>query len=572
MKRDAMERARAYLRAREGLTAALIAAGFLLACACVQRVTFLTNDDNAIAFALAGYQTGAPYPYALFINCLLGYAVSGLYTLLPNVPWWTTLQLLSLLLAYTGVGAALLRVSVRRSGRMWLGLALYGTFLLLCCIRPVIQMTYTVTAAALGACGAALSAAAAREEDARRRRIYALLGLLAVILAFLYREETGFAALCFYLAAQLYRALAGGWKCALALLIAAATLCGAAFAFNNAMRARVDGAAYTEFFHWRERFTDYPRDSYAENPALYASVGWDEPLYDLTNNWCFLDERIDAASLRTITTGSEERGSSLGEALQTLLRFFREEVAASRWPLLALALLAYFISARTNDKRNRAALLAALAALLGGAALCVYLCLGGRFLLRTFQVVALPCAALTLCLAADASLPSVPSLGRIRGVFAAICLLIGLMTGVPEAVDLRRNGPDLMLGDARAVNAYALAHPDSTYIRDVYAAPDIDAQTVYPAEKPVNLISWGGCGMRSEAYRRQLAANELDADAYAELFLREDVYFLTRAGSAQESVLRRYFDARYGDARFTLVDTIAEQYAVYSVSTVPGDA
>ena len=576
-RRGFFTRAAAWLTAHEGLTAALVAALFLCVAALVQQISFATNDDNAVAFALAGYQTGAPYPYALFINCLLGYLVSGLYAVLPAVPWWAALQLLALFFSFTGVGAALLRVCARHGRPLWGGLCLYAAFLLLFCLQPVILLTYTVTAAALGACAAALTAAAAREPDAKRRRLYRALGLAAVVGAFLYREETGFAALCFYGAALLYQALSGGWKRALLLLAAAALLCGGAFAFNNAMHARVDGPAYTAFFRERERFTDYPRDAYADNPALYEAAGWDEPLYRLADEWYFLDERIDAASLRTITEGSAAQRVPLSEALTSFADAFGEDPAARCMPLYFLLAAAFLIGARLcggqeqgkgkGKRQNRACLLTGLAALLGGACLCLYLCIHGRFPLRSMQVVALPCAALVTALAADAETGGGTAGKRTFAAFAAAALLCALCGGVQEARELRHNGPAQMLSDARAVNAYVLAHPDGVYIRDAYSAPDIDAFTVYPgdSEKPVNLLSWGGCGMRSEAYRRQLAVNGLQ-EGYAELFRQEGVYFLTATGSAAETALRAYLAARFGEAVvFTQSDTIGERFSVYRI-------
>ncbi|MEG1755970.1 MAG: hypothetical protein RR224_01705 [Clostridia bacterium] len=567
------------------LFSAGIAALTMLLFSKVQTISYLTNDDNAIAFALAGYQTGAPYPYALFINCLLGYLVSMLYTLLPAVPWWPVLQLCVIFLSLTVIGSVLLRLGERQGRSVFLPLMLYGSLLLLCALQPVVLLTYTVTAAFAGAAGVALLVCAVG-ENIKKRRILNLFGVLALFGSFLWREETGFVMLCFFAVACVYRVLLPLWEqklmrkldgqqrqCAVYLrdtavcFLAVALLCGGAFCLNNAMRARVDGKRYTAFFQYRERFTDYPRDTYAENPELYASVGWDETVYALADNWCFLDERIQADTLKKITEGSTHwTMPSLRTAAMELSTWLHEEPSA--WMtvcVLLCLLLAAIYQFLKNGRRNPSALIALLCCLLGGMALCVYLCLSGRFLLRTFQVVAIP--AITLSMALFLELPKTQR--RIDHVALAIVLggimVASLLSGVLQAKELRVNSPKQLLADCRSVHAYVLAHPQDVFVRDTLTFNDIDAFATFPDGKPINLLSWGGCGMRSEAYHRQLAANGITAQ-YADLFRAENVYFITSAQRTDAGeLLLNYLKTVQGASGYARVDTIGSEIAVYKV-------
>ena len=68
---------------------------FSLACALVivgvaaslSTLTFFDNDDLNIAWALAGYRTGTPSFAHPFINCIMAFLTSALYTVLPQLPW-----------------------------------------------------------------------------------------------------------------------------------------------------------------------------------------------------------------------------------------------------------------------------------------------------------------------------------------------------------------------------------------------------------------------------------------------------------------------------------------------------
>ena len=325
MKKHPMMRIYGSFWGRLVLVWALVAV-LLSAFSAVQTVSYLTNDDNAIAYTLAGYNTGAPSPYALFINCLLGFPVSALYTSAPGVAWWAVLQLAAIAVSAAVIGACMLRAGQRRGAPLIVMLAGFALLLLLLLLQPVVEPTYTVTAAVIGTAGCALVVCAAEEPRRGKRIALDVLSCALLLLAFLYREETGFALLCFYFAACAYRAFVAvrgggadfaaarpgetpgsvpeteragageparaaglrrrGLKRACALFFAALIVCMAAFWINNALQTAYHGAEYRTFFHYRERFTDYPRDTFLENPALYESVGWDEALYDLADHWC----------------------------------------------------------------------------------------------------------------------------------------------------------------------------------------------------------------------------------------------------------------------------------------------
>ncbi len=606
--------------------AAAVAAVLLCACSAVQTVSYLTNDDNAIAYTLAGYHTGEPSPYALFINCLLGFPVSALYTAAPGVPWWAALQLAAIALSTVVIGACMLCMGWRRAVPLWLSLAVFAALTVLLLLQPVVELTYTVTAAVLGSAGCALILCAAEETGRTKRTVLDALGCSFVVGAFLYREETGFALLSFLFAACGYRALlavrkgaaqenapetqgpgaevqagkkAGSrtgallrlerpkaapdtmqnetvWRrgAARACLLFLATLgaCLAAFALNNALQEAHHGMEYWEFFRYRERFTDYPRDSYSENPALYEGVGWDETLYGLADRWCFMDARINTASLKAIAESTSAHGATLARAAADCLAVIDGALPLRMTTFFLLCAGTVALCAWWRDRRRWPETAALLCVLLGSALLCLLLGLGGRFLERTFRVVAIPACVLAALLAMRLYAPRAPRRDRAGFVvFAAAAAVLALTAGVLQARELRVNSPKYLLAESRAVTAYALAHPQNVYFRDTYVVTDVDATTTYPMEKPVNLISWGGCEMHSATARKQLAANGLST-GYADVFREEAVFFITRADSAEYAAMERYLLKNRHGARLEQVDVVLDGIAVYKAVFPGSDA
>ena len=578
---------------------AAVTALALCAFSAVQTISYLINDDNAIVYSLAGYHTGTPVPYALFINCLLGYVVSGLYTATPAVPWWAVLQLVTVAIAMTTVGACLLSVGRRRGAPLALPVTIHGALLLLICLQPVVELTYTVTAAILGGAGVTLAICAAGVQSPGKRLAERILAGAFVVTAFLYREETGFAVLCFLFAACGYgvltalatgkgaelvsdapnnpeeamagepssnvRATRSPGKLALEnglLFLITLALCLGAFVFNNGMQRAYHGNDYRTFFTYRERFTDYPRDSYDQNPELYASVGWDKAVYDLADQWCFMDPRINAETLKTITEEGTTQRPSVVEAAQASL-----EVAEESLPLrltgaflLCVGVMALYCWFRRRQRWPEAVGVACM--LLGSAVLLLMLGLSGRVLERAVRVVAIPACMTTALLVLAMFSPSGQRENRMAFVaFAGIAAVLSVLAGGFQAKELRVNGPQLLLAQSRAVTAYAMEHPDNAYVRDAYVITDVDAITVYEEAKPTNLISWGGCEMHSRTANEQLALNGLDS-CYADILLKPNVYFISRPGSTEYAAMEQYMAQVYG-AELTLIEMITDTAGVY---------
>lgn len=559
------------------LLALALSLALLLAACLIETPTYYENDDSNIAFALAGYRSGEPYPTHPFINCILGFAVSGLYRLIPAVPWWTVCQLVAILLSMTAVCASALKLAYRRRAPMlsvlagfcvwYAGLMFYATALL----------TFTLTSAAAGTAAMALVLSDEADDAPRLRAGRDVLSCLFLALSFLFRNSGGISMLCFYAGAlvfRLFRALAiktpGKRKVLLrtgALGVSALALSALLIAVNAYGLRACNEEGFTEFDHYRSMFLDYPHDTYAENPALYASVGWDETLYSMMDKWYFMDGRINADTLRAIYEGSAPHTVTAAGALEQIGQVLtRQEPAAyqAAMPVLALLLaLALYLRRR----KEPLPLLFALAMFFGMCILALYLCLQSRFLLRTLQLLAIPAAAaiLLLCLRLlPETAETEPAGGRGTAVLTWVLALALLVPAYKSARVVAGYDSSALLDESRAVISYAMAHPENVYIRDTYVGNNYDAWTVYPDAKPVNLMDWGGTSTMTGFWALQLQANGIEPFT-AEAFLGERVYYIGNADGPEKAAFEAYLAAVLG-ARLETVEQITDSAAVYRVA------
>ncbi len=556
------------------------------------KVTFLNNDDANILYALAGYRSGAPYPTHRFINVALGLLISGLYRAAPSIPWWTVCQLTMLFAALTVIGACALKLADRALLPLWAALGLIALLYMTVFVYPVAWIAFTLTAGMLGTAACALIVAIDWERDARLQRRASAAGAVALLLlCFFTRNSSGYSMLCFAAAAALYQLIKAPVRmrvrvaCALAAGVAAAAL---AVCLNNWGVARYNPPYYAEFEAARGHFIDYPHVTYEEDPAFFASLGWDKTIYDLADNLCYLDTAVNAETMNAIAAYpyAEDAGMlrRLAGALAYGEAFFRGS-GVSQYMLAVPVLLTLWLLALCIRRRGKSAELPIACAVAAGAfLLCFYLCFAGRFPVHTFMLIAIPTTVmewlLLLCMWGEKRTFTQNKQigGEKRKYIARYLQFVGIfLTSAAVAWSLGMTQKTLFDTDRTALveqnaaaETYAMEHPDNIYLTDVTSLENIGAFTVYPEEKPVNLIDWGGTGMHSGWKEAQLAANGL-ASLSAGLFRQENVYFITAVDSDKLAMLDAYLTAHAGAVGYTCIEPVADGLAAYRFSFDGGE-
>mgnify|MGYP002550563335 CR=1 FL=1 len=128
------------------MSTALMAAIFLFG-----DLKYAMNDDTAILRQYMGFGTGAIPEAHAFLHPLLSTPLRWLGLAAPEVPWFSWMQLTLLWLACMVSVKALMQCFAHRGRSPWLGAAAGAVYLTLFGMTYACHVTFTVTAAVLGA-------------------------------------------------------------------------------------------------------------------------------------------------------------------------------------------------------------------------------------------------------------------------------------------------------------------------------------------------------------------------------------------------------------------------------------
>ena len=370
---------------------------------------FPTNDDTYAQLIMAGKVSPEPAGYVTFINYCLCWAVSRLFLLIPNVPWWTFVHIFALFLAITFITRTALVISeaFRLKQPKWIKILLFvlGDTLLFGVL--VARMQFTTTGSVLMAAAIFGSCAWVGLKDIQQSSWISGVVWPALLggLGYSFRPQSGYLGFVF-------------WACAIvgAVLITHSKSIKERLKVNKLSLIAFVGTilvsaslfvAHTVAFlspQWQSElrlayeladFTDYPRMPYEKDPGLYESVGWDEDLLELAGNWFFMDERINSSALEQINDGNQAWLNILlenpGGTLRSRLGELTKPVGMSYLALFVVSVL--LISYLGNNKSSRV-----LSALVGVLAFSLlgYLAIRGRLPERAELSVLIPAIA---CLA-----------------------------------------------------------------------------------------------------------------------------------------------------------------------------
>ena len=549
-------------------------------------ITFLTNDDTSIMYTFAGYFTGEPYPIHGFVNLPLGYVTSLLYMLAPSVPWWPVLQLLCVAISIWVIFYTLWDIGDANGVSAWImalvNVLLYATVL----VYAVVRLSFTLTACMLGTAGILrLLSADTGGEAGEPLSFCAMLESLALMIAcFLFRNSTGYSMVCFWAAGVVYHALNTlvRWKKPerkrellriLAYAVGCLAVFGALVWLNNWSYENMNPEGYAAFEDARGRYQDFPHVTYEEDPAFFASLGWDVEIYNLVENSCLIDPHVTAESLNAILDYDMGAPAPLTERIVSALQygeaFFRGNGPAQYMltvPVLT-AIWAFYFFLRERKRGVEALIVFGLA--LGSFLLCLYLCFVERLILRAYQVIAIPAAAMmpALCLRirGQRERPAKPKAAVALRVALILLSILALGWGVTKNVFwMGQFDPRQGEQDMRTAEAYVMEHSENVYVVMPNFIFNNEAFKTYPDEKPTNLIDWGDTGMYSGWKTRQLERNGIDSFT-PDVFRKGNVYLMGTYDGKELRVLLDYLVKDAGAKDYERVDTVGEGYAVFKV-------
>ena len=570
---------------------------------------FFINDDENIMYTLSGYYSyGLPTDHS-FVNFCLSYILRFFYRVFPAIQWYGVFHMAVLIVSVTLIFKSVLRECYKNGFPFLWGFLADVLLFAAIYLFPTTLFQFTTTSAFAGAAACVLLLEADLEKDKRGQLVFDLIFSVGLfVLCYLHRKNTGYVVICFYLGTLAYhflklvlpresapsgngvnaekrsRPVLGrkkGFRNLLIVSISAALLLGSAIVADAQIRSTPDWDYFYEYDNARFKATDYPHDSYTENPELYESLDWTPELYELgmTNWWFLMDPRINAETFTAISeTGYfKERSINLHEMLSIgkamVLTNHVSIIATISCVVLGLIFLLLCIFEK-NKKMHLDDILYGLGILFGSVLLCLFLCYRQRFPLRAFHTICLPFVSINSILIFR--MFSLSDNGKKRKLttifFSILCCAMICVTGYINTQTTVAQAKDRVEKSLRTlkIEQYAMEHPENLYVYDVSLTFRYLPFTVYSGQYPSNLFFWGGMGWKSPCYYLQLYRNGLD-ELYSDVLFKDNVYYITWNGYAPKKQtmrqrLEKYMDATYGDCEFDLVESISNQIDVYKIT------
>jgi len=557
---------------------------------------FFINDDENIMYTLSGYYTyGKPFDH-YFVNFCLSFFLRLLYSVMPFVQWYGVFHVTVLIVSVALVFKTTMRYCYRQGIPFIVSLLMnltlyYGIF-----VFPSILMQFTTTAAFAGAAACVLLFGIDLRYDSKHLILMdSALSILMLLLSYMHRKNTGMIIFCFYFGTAVYHFAKHYFsrrrfkrtfrlkslKRLGAIVLSCVILLGAVTFINKVARSNEEWKTYLEYEDARFRVTDYPHDSYDDNPELYKSIHWPKELYNLAGKswWFFMDPRINVPAFRKIAvTGFYDKTRhTIQAAIQVAYNLWSNEPIARiliRIFSIGLFIVICFLVVCTEEfRRKRWEYLYGLCILLGTLVLCCVLCYRQRLPLRAFHAITLPFVSLWAVLILRL-IPTKKEIGwsskarTLVSIGLVIVILISGLINISEAKKLT-DTKRAQTAHTLSVEQYVMDHQDQLFVYDVSLTFRYEPFTVYRGKYPSNLMFWGGMGYRSPAFHDQLAANGLDT-LYSNELLKDNIYYITRDSFVASDLtmrdrLERYMDVTYGDCDFIKLEDHEDSFSVYKI-------
>ena len=519
------------------MSAALMAAIFLFG-----DLRYAMNDDTAILRQYMGFGTGEIPEAHAFLHPLLSTPLRWLGLAAPEVAWFSWMQLALLWLAGAVSVKALMQCFAKRGLSMAAGAGAGAVYLTLFVMTYACHVTFTVTAAVLGA-AAVLQLCSIDGERYTDGQIFRSL-LLALALTAL----CGGLRLICVLPVALFCALAlvplamrdfgfgrkkkRSWK---PLLCGVCVIVLALGAMPVWRAAKMKAAGMEDYLNWQDangRVLDYYEVTNLTEEELELA-GWTRKEADLLAQWCFLGSELTEESFQRLAGALESQSKTglsarLQSAWQKVTALPEADPVAGRsaLALLAALLLCALGLAFKREERLWPGLTLA-AGLLAVGAFLMYLGWNGRLPVRAALQAVLPYGALVFGLL-PVCLPKKPGKATKPVLAAGTALLLALTVcyAAPTVQALAKPAEDPeALDPFSTLDMMAAEDPECLYFYDESLCAD---SRMFPGTEygiPANLLFWGGWTFRSPEYMKCLSRFGISEEEMdTTLFLRDDVY------------------------------------------------
>ena len=306
-----------------------------------------TNDDVGMNLGVAGVAyVSEPGEHLVYTNVLLGYPLSRLYRLAPDVPWYGLYQLLAVVSSAAAINTLLL--SINRSWKQWILMCLHFFAAIAPCL---ISIQFTKTAFLATEAGLLLLLAPCFREECWPRG-WTIAGIALLLLGAAIRFDAfllSLIAMAPIIAVAVWNGSSRPWKRVLTPLLMTLACCvllqcadRAYYAASPAWRDFLEFNGYRHHIITRHGTLRYDEKT---KPAFDA-VGWSRNDYTMLATWFCSDRRIySTAKLRQFAHEIAKVETTVNGPRQVAARV--QPSAATVWLWLFIAANLLSLSTRT---------------------------------------------------------------------------------------------------------------------------------------------------------------------------------------------------------------------------------
>lgn len=508
-------------------------------------IKFTTNDDARIMYALAGYASGDPYPGQSFINYFLGLLISLFYMIVPFVPWYFVYHVVAMFISETVIFYCFYKIAFRKQMSLWFPVCLQVFSLIFVFLISLVSIQFSVTSTILGTSAVVVMASKEFTDEARTQYSIYFYCVIAMLFSFMTRSLSWYCVMCFFILSCFYQVMrlylyypnvSKKYKDHHLILISLfiIVLGGSCFFARTTSRLIKNSSEitqeYNEYNDFRVEYMDYKQYlPYEQHEELYKKIGWDHEVYRATLCLLYLDENINETAFQTVTeTYKEYSPNSLRKALSNMKTLFKDYhfVRLSFFGVLFMFGYMYYLSSK--NPRHRFHMLTGLCCCGGCAVLVLYLAYSGRFPLRSYQTVLIPCFALMMILFLRNQTKQTKRHYRLYVITAAVFSFFSFyMLYFDKDYAKTQTVTEATYEQFQAFEEYAVERQNNFYLYDFTAGTvNRNPFVVYTDKKPINTMVSGGSFTFSELYYKQLAANGLSS-LYWKDMVKDNIYYVS---------------------------------------------
>lgn len=525
--------------------------GLMIITYLIFSIYFETNDDSGMMYIVAGYRTDTPEIGTVYCNIIWDVFLSFWYRIFPGLPWYTIIFVFVLFFSNVLIFKSALRIAVYRKIGMWVGVIGFLLWWIVYIHYSVVFLQFTTLSAIAGAASVALITASFIGESKRTRVLDLSLAAAMLFLSYIIRAKAGYVTVCWCLIAvmvklytsenrtrQMLIGLGGMYAASMVMIFSA-------LAVHHNYYSESEWEEFRSYSAQRGRYMDYPHLDYDSSEKVYEQAGWSRELYDIAQNWFFMDRNISEESFRMINDAYIDH-SQMAVRLRNAFAYWKSQLINDvkiQSELGFLFVVGISLSFLYAGRKKYSKVLWVMGGFIVLAGTLLYLAIEGRVLFRVFQLCVIPPSCLfVLQFLIFTNERIFYRFRKSVGVVLAALLFL-TMQNLGAVYEMAHNDVwETNIENKEALEHYFLNNSSSLYIYDGTISWMCDPLTVFHEQKPMNYFFWGGASMFSPLYYKQLEQHGR-TELYSDAFFEDHVYLVSKSDG---SFLLPYLEALQG--------------------------